>query len=97
MSDEEEIVEDLHIGDVVGKRNIVNVMERVKGLIPKSYPLERLIRKKLTELQLMSKQRSSKDGHEILWTMGAQLLKDMIGELDTSWKKQIYAVWAKGK
>lgn len=85
------------VGDRVGIRNFVSVVDAVKDSVPKLFVRSQELRVKLTALQVRSQRRSAEDGHQALWEEGAEILSEVLGDLDCSWKKKTYAIWAKRK
>ncbi len=76
-------------------RDLIAVLEEVKKAIPKSWIKAPKVKRDLTAVQIGAKRESDKDGHEALWEIAAQILKENLGELDFAWKKKVYAIWAK--
>ncbi len=83
------------VGNRVGIRNFVGVIDEVKALLPKSFPETPKLKAVLTALQVRSQRQSSKNGHQNLWEEGAEILQTVLGDLDCDWKRRVYAVWAK--
>lgn len=85
------------IGDVVGIRNFIGVIDEIKAMLPKSWPETPKLKAVLTALQVRAERRSAKDGHQHLWEEASEIFLTVFGDLDCGWKKRIYAVWAKRK
>lgn len=85
------------VGDRVGIRDFVRVVDEVKAEIPNLFPRAMELKAKLTALQVRAQRTSAVTGHEDLWEEGAHWLSEILGNLDSRWKKKAYAIWAKRK